>query len=270
MSRSGCHWILTVPEDDWTPPGELVPALSYLRGQLEIGAGGFRHWQVYAVLGRKSTLGVVKGLFSATTHAELTRSQAARSYVWKEDTRVEGTQFELGTLPFRRQEQTDWDKVVQDAKAGEFSSIPSDVLVRCYHQLRSLRNDFAKPVAQLRECRVYWGPTGTGKSRRAWDEAGLDSFPKDPRTKWWDGYADQTHVIIDEFRGSIDIAHLLRWLDRYPVRVEAKGQSLPLRASKFWITSNICPTMWYPDLDDETKAALMRRLDIVHCPINMF
>lgn len=270
MSLSGKHWIATIPEADWTVPSCLPDGFCYLRGQLEEGAGGFRHYQVYAILVSKQRLLGAKRLFSPTTHLELTRSAAARDYCWKEDTRVEGSQFEFGQLPMRRQASSDWDKIYDDAKQGNFDTIPRDVLVRCYHQLRSIRNDHSKPLAQLRECRVYWGATGTGKSRRAWDEAGMDSFPKDPRTKWWDGYSDQPHVIIDEFRGAIDIAHMLRWLDRYPVRVEAKGQSMPLRASKIWITSNLCPTMWYPDLDPETTAALMRRLDIVHCPINMF
>lgn len=270
MSRSGKHWICTIPETDWTPPVALPGGLDYLRGQLEVGEGGFRHYQVYAILAAKTTLARAKNYFCVSAHLELTRSEAARDYVWKEDTRVEGTQFELGNLPFRRNAKTDWDAVVTIAKSGSLEGIPSDVLVRCYHQLRSIRNDNAKPLAELRSCRVYWGPTGTGKSRKAWAEAGLDAFPKDPRTKWWDGYTGETNVIIDEFRGSIDIAHMLRWLDRYPVRVEAKGQSMPLRSSRFWITSNLSPDVWYPDCDAPTKEALLRRLDIVHCPINMF
>lgn len=111
---------------------------------------------------------------------------------------------------------------------------------------------------------AFWGPTGTGKSRTAWDEAGMDAYPKDPRTKWWDGYTGQEHVVVDEFRGGIDVAHLLRWLDRYPVLVETKGGSIPLRATKFWFTSNLDPRNWYPDLDAETQAALIRRLEIKH------
>lgn len=86
-------------------------------------------------------------------------------------------------------------------------------------------------------------------------------FPSNFR---WCGYRDQTKVVIDEFRGAIDIAHLLRWLDRYPVLVEVKGGSRPLLASTIWITSNMDPRTWYPDLDDQTKAALLRRLNITH------
>lgn len=64
------------------------------------------------------------------------------------------------------------------------------------------------------------------------------------------------------FNLGIDISHLLRWLDRYPVRVEVKGGSRPLNAEKIWITSNVEPRYWYPDLDPLTLEALMRRLII--------
>lgn len=113
-----------------------------------------------------------------------------------------------------------------------------------------------------REVFVFVGPTGAGKSRRAWEEATWDAYPKDPRTKFWDGYRDQCHVVIDEFRGGIDIAHLLRWFDRYPVLVEIKGSSTPLVATKIWITSNLHPRNWYPDLDYTTYLALERRLQV--------
>jgi hypothetical protein len=113
---------------------------------------------------------------------------------------------------------------------------------------------------------VYWGHTGTGKSRRAWDEAGIGAYPKDPRSKFWDGYRNHEHVVIDEFRGGIDISHILRWFDRYPVVVEVKGSSVVLSATHIWITSNIDPRQWYPELDEETLAALLRRLDITNFP----
>lgn len=87
---------------------------------------------------------------------------------------------------------------------------------------------------------------------------------KDPRTKFWDGYRGEEHVVIDEFRGDINVSHLLRWLDRYPVRVEIKGSSVPLSARKLWFTSNIPIESWYPQLDSETMDALKRRINITH------
>lgn len=71
-------------------------------------------------------------------------------------------------------------------------------------------------------------------------------------------------MVIDEFRGGIDIAHLLRWLDRYPVIVEVKGSSVVLKAKKIWITSNLNPEQWYEGLDQATTQALLRRLNVTH------
>lgn len=118
----------------------------------------------------------------------------------------------------------------------------------------------------VRSVKVFWGSTGTGKSRKAWEEAGEEAYCKDPRSKFWDGYQDQVNVVIDEFRGGIDIAHLLRWFDRYPVRVEIKGSSRPLVAQSIWITSNLEPSKWYPDCDQMTIDALMRRLVVTEFP----
>lgn len=103
----------------------------------------------------------------------------------------------------------------------------------------------------------------------AWERGsadGVQPFYKDPCTKWWCGYRDHQHVIVDEFRGQIGISHILRWLDRYPVTVETKGGARPLVAHTLWFTSNMDPRNWYPDLDEETKGALMRRLEITHFP----
>lgn len=142
--------------------------------------------------------------------------------------------------------------------------IESSIRVQHYRTLRAIASDYAQPVAIMRSCVVFWGNTGVGKSRRAWEEATMEAYPKDPRTKFWCGYNGQKNVVIDEFRGGIDISHLLRWLDRYPVIVEIKGSSVVLKAEKIWITSNIPPRHWYPDLDVSTYEALERRLEIIH------
>lgn len=143
-------------------------------------------------------------------------------------------------------------------------SIPADVRVHSYRTLRAISADYAKPIGMERTCHVYIGPTGTGKSRRAWDESGMEAYCKDPNSKFWCGYSGQSRVVIDEFRGRIDVSHLLRWLDRYPVNVEIKGSSVPLCADTFWITTNLDVEQWYPELDLATLAALKRRLRITH------
>lgn len=257
--RQGVYWILTIPHAHFVP--YLPPGTVWIRGQLEIGDAGFLHWQVVVAFSPKVALPGVRAVFG-DAHAELTRSAAAFEYVWKEATRVFGTQFELGELPFNRARKRDWDQIWADALIGDLQAIPAAVRVQSYRTIRAIGSDFAQPIAMVRTAHVFWGRTGSGKSRDAWQAGGMDSYSKDPRSKFWCGYSGQVHVILDEFRGGIDVSHVLRWLDRYPVSVEIKGSSVPLAATTFWITSNLHPRAWYPDLDPETVAALLRRLNI--------
>jgi len=229
---------------------------------MELGDGGFLHWQVIVGLSKKCSLITIKNIFGPY-HAELTRSSSAEEYVFKEATRVAGTQFELGSRPFKRNSATDWVQVWDLAKAGKLMDIEADLRIRYYRTLLCIAGDYSEAPSILRTCHVFWGVTGSGKSRRAWAEAGVSAYSKDPRSKFWCGYRAQEHVVIDEFRGGIDLSHLLRWLDRYPVNVEIKGGSKPLMASTIWITSNLHPNDWYPDTDHLTNAALMRRLTII-------
>jgi hypothetical protein len=213
-------------------------------------------------LSSKSSLAGIKRIFGDSVHAELTRSAGANDYVWKEDTRVEGTQFEHGTRAFKRNDPTDWDRIWGCATSGDVLAIPAEIRVRHYRTLRAIAADYAQPIAMERTCNLFIGPTGTGKSRLAWDQAGMDAYCKDPNSKFWCGYSGQECVVIDEFRGRIDVSHLLRWLDRYPVNVEVKGSSVPLRAKSIWITSNLDMEHWYPELDELTLKALKRRIKV--------
>ena len=103
-----------------------------------------------------------------------------------------GTQFELGKKSFKRQSSTDWESVWEAAKAGELMIIPADVRIRSYHTLKRIRKDYE--VAPFREgikVYVFCGPTGTGKSHRAFEQA-PNAYIKGSTTKWLDGYSAQT------------------------------------------------------------------------------
>uniref|UniRef100_A0A345MQF6 Replication-associated protein n=1 Tax=Cressdnaviricota sp. TaxID=2748378 RepID=A0A345MQF6_9VIRU len=272
--RQGIFWICTlsvekVPDLPCLRLGELPSSLVWICGQKEAGGtSGYLHWQFCCAFAKKASLATVRGLFGRSVHAELSRSELASVYCTKEESRVEGP-WEWGCKPIRRNAKTDWEQVWNACKSGDLDAIPASIRVVSYRTIRAIASDFSPCPGMVREVFVFWGPTGTGKSRRAWDEGGVDSYPKDPRSKFWDGYGDQQNVIMDEFRGmmkltigGIDIAHLLRWFDRYPCRVEVKGSSRPLVATKIWITSNLNPEMWYPELDYSTQQALIRRLNI--------
>lgn len=257
--RQGIFWMLTIPRASFTP--SLPPSASWIKGQLETGENGYEHWQIIVGFKQKKSLNQVRGVFGPH-HAEITRSEAAETYVWKERTRVDGSQFELGAKPMCVNSKPDWDAIWAAAESGDLMAIPASIRVRSYFALRAIASAHSAPESIERNVFVYWGKTGTGKSRKALDEGGMEAYGKDPRSKFWDGYLGQEHVIVDEFRGGIDVSHMLRWCDRYPVRVEVKGSSRPLVARKIWITSNLHPRQWYPDVDVETVDALMRRFNI--------
>jgi len=259
--RQGVFWILTIPAHGFTP--FLPKPCRWIRGQLECGDGGFLHWQIVVAFIRKTSVRGCRDCFGPY-HCELSRSAAANDYCLKPETSVPNTQFELGIKPVDRSDPDDWERIWELAKTGDYECIPATIRVQSYRTLRAISSDFAQPIGIERDVVVYWGRTSTGKSRRAWAEAGLEAFPKDPRSKFWCGYRGQKHVVIDEFRGDIDVGHLLRWFDRYPVNVEIKGSSIVFAAEHIWITSNLSPRQWYPMIDEETYEALLRRIKVVH------
>jgi len=108
--RQGIFWILTIPQHCYVPyPDERN--LQWARGQLELGQeGGYLHWQIIVAFRQKKSLRGVRELFGPY-NAELTRSAAADEYCWKDDTRVEGTQFEFGSKPIQRNSQIEWDRI---------------------------------------------------------------------------------------------------------------------------------------------------------------
>jgi len=258
------YWLLTIPVQHLATIPQPNNELVYVKGQQEIGAQGLHHWQALAVFSKKVRLATVKRNFCPQAHCEPSRSEAANEYVWKEETRVPDTQFELGQLPKSRARPADWDAVYNDAKAGQFDNIPKDILIRNYSSLKRIRVDnVIPPERENITVNVYWGKSGIGKTRRAWHEAKAlttDVYVKNPNTKWWDGYRGQQVVLIDEFVGRIDISYILKWLDRYPDIVEVKGYSTPLLATTFFITSNVDPTEWYNEINREQKNGLLRRL----------
>lgn len=109
----------------------------------------------------------------------------------------------------------------------------------------------------------YWGPPGSGKSRRSLEEARElcgESIYYKPRGLWWDGYKQHKAVIIDDFYGWIQYDELLKICDRYPYKVQVKGGFEEFTSTHIWITSNAgLPELYkFNGYDD---AAIRRRIE---------
>jgi len=108
----------------------------------------------------------------------------------------------------------------------------------------------------------FYGKTGSGKTRKAVEEAGNIYYMSSRNLKWWEGYDAHENVIIDDFRKDFCTFHeLLRILDRYPYRVEVKGGSRQLLAKKIWITSCYHPRDVYDTREDIEQ--LIRRINLI-------
>lgn len=116
-----------------------------------------------------------------------------------------------------------------------------------------------------KDVRVYWGDTGTGKTRSAMEEfPGAFKLTAGITGLWWDGYDGEECVVIDEFRGNnCPLSMLLTILDGYATQVSVKGGSRILNANTIIITSNIAPDCWYENADERSKDALMRRINTI-------
>jgi hypothetical protein len=70
----------------------------------------------------------------------------------------------------------------------------------------------------------YYGPTGCGKTRRAYEEAVLGTFWfSSNNLQWFDGYCGQQTAVFDDFRPDhCSFSFLLRLLDIYPLQVPVK------------------------------------------------
>lgn len=263
MSPQGRYWFLTWSCWECSEQPRLGGLCVWIKGQKEETENGYMHWQFVASFSRKVRRKHVTDLWPGV-HAELTISQSgSEAYVFKEDTKVGGSEFEVGTKTFNPSVAVDWDSIWDLAKSGRIEEIPTQVRIRHYGTLKRIAADYAKPVDMVRNVKVYWGPTATGKSYNARKEAGA-YYIKNPNTKWWCGYRGERSVVIDEFRGRIDPSYFLLWLDRYKCVVETKFGSTPLCATDIWICSNLDPRKWWPELDDASRDAILRRMEITH------
>jgi len=92
----------------------------------------------------------------------------------------------------------------------------------------------------------YWGPTGTGKSRRVHElEPDCYVYPYE-QNKWWDGYHGQSAVLFDDYRANLPFNELLRIIDCHPYAVARRcRQPRPLMAVRFYFTSSKPPQEVY-------------------------
>lgn len=245
QSRSFCF--------TWNNPEGLIdfdefPYARYLVFQLEMGESGTPHFQGYIEFNR-ATRGTVLQRVMDGVHLEVrqgTREQA-RDYCKKEEGRLEGPwefgQWSEGGTGARN----DLAQLKQAIDSGASrlevweehfkSAIKYHRGMEIYRQLKYRPRDWEMQVE------LFYGDTGTGKSRRAREENPVAYWNQG--SKWFDLYDGEEVIVLDEFLGWLPFNFLLRLCDRYPLLIESKGGQLQCQARKIVITSNKRPEHWY-------------------------
>lgn len=198
--------------------------------------------------------------------------EQACAYVTKEQTRVDGP-WELGAeldewVNKQRGKRNDLLALKRKLDAGETEAqiaasedgFPTWIKYhRCITRYNMLRRQNERNWVTFTQ--VYWGPPGTGKTRRALAEAGPGAYwlaKPTNQSLWFDGYDGQEVVVIDEFYGWIARDLMQRMCDRYPLLVQTKGGTTPFLPKKIIITSNEHPAAWWSKVG---LGPMLRRLE---------
>lgn len=211
-----------------------------------------------------------------TAHIEQARNPTALwKYCQKEETRV-GEPVIFGEEPEGQGARTDLqmvtDMIKEKKTMREIVSEHTESYIK-YHRgiekawkILNCTERAGKPYV-----RWIWGESGTGKTRLATE--GKDYYMKD-ETKWWDGYKQGQHIVIDDFDGKWNYKNLLRLLDRYKYQGQEKGDYIPI-VDSIDITCSMGPkeilyAEYIKEDDSEYKCnnmckELTRRLDeVIH------
>lgn len=105
---------------------------------------------------------------------------------------------------------------------------------------------------------VYWSyDTGTGKTRKAYEEHGYNINSMVYRNGFWSPYNGETTVLWDDFEDTcISRQQFLQLTDRYPCKLRQLGAWTEWKPRLLIITSNSNPEDWYG-----RDPAVLRRID---------
>lgn len=130
----------------WKPTYELLDdQITYVKGQREVGEGGFDHWQMVIYCARKIRLNSLKAKLPNWSHLEQCKSKAAEDYVWKEETAVPGTRFEHG-VKSSQSPKHDMAEILETAKTGNLDTIPAEIMIRHYGHLKRIGTDYSQCI----------------------------------------------------------------------------------------------------------------------------
>lgn len=195
----------------------------------------------------------------------------------KEDTRVDGMQYEHGDIPVERQGRRNdivdlYDMIANGMSDFQILDTSPDYMLNL-NQIRQTRQvikseKFKNTFRQLTTTYI-WGSTGSGKTRYVMEKYGYENVYRVTNYKHpFDDYRGQDIVLFDEFRSSLPLADMLKYLDGYPVVLPCRFADTQACFTKVYFTTNIPLDKQYINIqrdEIESYKAFLRR---IHKSIN--
>jgi len=225
----------------------------------EIGENGTPHLQGYFHLKARMGFRALKQIFPSI-HIEKAKGNAEQN---KKYCSKELDFFELGTCPRTsgQSSKQSWKEILSAAEAGNWDFLKREhprVWVTMSEKLISKRIPRTVVLeGAVIENEWWYGSTGTGKSKLAWEKYGAICYQK-MLNKWWDGYDTQPVVVIEEWspKNEVTASALKIWADRYPFTAQIKGGVLQkIRPAKIIVISNYPLYDCFPDSRDADPIA---------------
>lgn len=233
-----------------------------------------RHWQAYVQFKKKTRFTAVKKVFPKA-HIEVCKGTPDENIKYcKKDLEKKRDWFDKETMMYEygtptkqggRSDLTEIKKLIDDG--GSMLSVAESHFGSFVRYNRGFEKySFLKKMDEAKKFRqveviVYWGETGTGKTRKAFAEP--DNFlmhASELGKNWWDGYNYEKTLIIDEYDSQVSVTTMLKLLDGYPVRLQTKGGHTWAGWTKVIITNNVDPLEWHTNAKQAHRDALSRRI----------
>jgi len=255
---------------------EFASQCTYLVYQYERGENGTPHFQGYFRFKSRRAFNSVRRLLSrdgvCRFHLEPRRGTIPQAIDYctdaaKRDNGANAEIVEYGIRPSGGGSRSDIRACLELVKQGKsqrdlYDEHP-EVMVKYARGIQAAKLVYEDQRDFKTIVKWYYGGTGTGKSRAAFDETrDVTAYWKAGASKWWDGYDGQDTVVIDDYRCDLCPFHqLLRLFDRYPLSVEGKGVVLSFRSRVIIVTAPHKPDVMWRSQTAEHIGQLMRRID---------
>ena len=259
------------------------PGMQYWCMCDEIGEQGTPHTHLYLYSPNAILFSTLQQRFMGA-HIEAAKGshRENRDYIRKEgrwlddakhETNLPETFEESGTLPIERDKRESVSSEILSLIQSGSSN--AEILVQYPSAMNRLQYVEAARQTLLEEryCNQWrdlevtylWGPTGVGKTRGIMEKYGYSNVYRVTNYDHpFDDYKGQDVILFEEFRSSLPIQDMLKYLDGYPLMLPCRYSNKAACFTKVYLVSNIPLSAQYPNVqvsEPETYRAFCRRIN---------